>query len=274
MAELLGRTRAAGGLSHPGGTQWWLRDLGVERAEFDVYVWDDGSRIAGFALVDRAFYLVEALEDGPTTSEQLDWLEGQMRDVGRASLRTDVAEDGPTRSLLEARGYTQVGTALELIADTSSEPARATLPEGYRSASLLDVDDDAYIEGHRAAWSDDRPSPYRRELHDAVKAMPQFRADLVTIALAPDGTVAASCIGWLDERSQTLEIEPLGTHRDHRRLGLAHAVVKEVQHRAWANGARHVLVWNDPATNPAAYRLYTGADMPPRRTLVELEKGL
>ena len=39
--------------------------------------------------------------------------------------------------------------------------------------SLLDVDDDeSYIDGHRAAWSDKRPSPYRRELHRGSRRMP------------------------------------------------------------------------------------------------------
>jgi GNAT superfamily N-acetyltransferase len=175
---------------------------------------------------------------------------------------------------LETRGYSQSGIELELVADTSSEPEVPSLPEGFMFATLNDVSDETYIEGHVAAWSDRRPSRYRRELHDAVRRTPQFRPDLVTIALAPDGTVASYCIGWLDERSATLEIEPLGTHRDYRRLGLAHAVVKEVQHRAWANGAKHVLVWNNPNTNPAAYGLYTGADMPPNRTLIELSKKL
>jgi GNAT superfamily N-acetyltransferase len=178
------------------------------------------------------------------------------------------------RDVLPGRGYEQSGIELELLADTSHEPERAPLPVGFRFGSLLDVSDDAYIDGHRAAWSDKRPSPYRRELHDAVKRMPGFRPDLVTIVIAPDGTVAACCIGWMDQRSATLEIEPLGTHRDHRRLGLAHAIVKEVQHRAWSSGAAHVLVWNDPTTNPAAYALYTGADMPPNRTLVALRKEL
>ena len=58
--------------------------------------------------------------------------------------------------------------------DIDGEPEPAALPTGFRFASLLDVDDDAYIEVHRAAWSDTRPSPYRRELHEAVKRMPDF----------------------------------------------------------------------------------------------------
>ena len=273
VADLLSRTRAAGGLSHPGGIQWWLRDSGT-KDEFEAFVWPVGDALQGFALIDGSFVVTERSESGRTELEQVEWLEKHMRETGRASIEFHVPENDPLHGELETRGYWQSGIELELVADTSSEPEVPSLPEGFMFASLNDVSDETYIEGHVAAWSDTRPSRYRRELHDAVRRTPQFRPDLVTIALAPDGTVASYCIGWMDERSATLEIEPLGTHRDYRRLGLAHAVVKEVQHRAWTNGAKHVLVWNNPNTNQAAYGLYTGADMPPNRTLIELSKKL
>jgi GNAT superfamily N-acetyltransferase len=275
VAGLLGRTRASGGLSHPGGIQWSLRELWrQDRDDFEAYVWaDESGALGGFALVDGTFVVIECL-GGLSTIAQVTWLEDRMRERGRAAIEVHAEEGGPICVALEQRGYRAHGSELELLADTTHEPARSQLPDGFRFGSLLDVSDDAFIDGHRAAWSDDRPSPYRRELHDAVRRMPQFRPDLVTIAISPDGTVASSCIGWMDEVSDTLEIEPLGTHRDFRRLGLAHAVVKEMQHRAWAAGAGQVFVWNDPSSNAAAFGLYTGADMPPNRTLIALRKEL
>jgi ribosomal protein S18 acetylase RimI-like enzyme len=279
VADLLGRTRAAGGLSHPGGIQWWLRGLGRDgNDDLAAYVWADdakaGSALRGLALVDGVFVVFERVDGGPTQLELVTWLEGEMRGLGRAAIEFHVADGDPFAEVLADRDYEAAGTELELLADVSTEPKVPALPDGYRFGSLLDVSDDAYIDGHRAAWSDTKPSPYRRELHDAMKQMPQFRPDLVTLAIAADGTVASYCVGWMDEQSATLEIEPLGTHRDHRRRGLAHAVVKEVQHRAWANGARHVLVWNSPETNPAAYGLYTRAGMPLNRTLIARKRPL
>ena len=275
VVALLSRTRANGGLSHPGGIQWWLRLLWDEtRNDFEAFVWADGAELTGFALIDGTFVVAERADDGPTAREQVAWLEEHMRARGADRLEIHVAERDSLLEGLERHGYARSGVELELLADTTNEPVRAPLPAGFRTATLDDVTDEAYIEGHRAAWSDTKPSSYRRELHDAVKKAPQFNPEMVTIVLAPDGTVAACCIGWLDERSATLEIEPLGTHRDYRRLGLAHAVVKEVQHRAWANGAKHVLVWNNPQALPAAYGLYVGADMWPNRTLIELTRKL
>jgi GNAT superfamily N-acetyltransferase len=275
MADLLGRTRAAGGLSHPGGVQWWLRDLGdPRRPQLEAFVWANGDELSAFTLIDDTFVVNERLQDGPTLDEQLDFLEPHLHDTGRASLKTHGVEGTGDIEILQRRGYEESGSELELIADLTTEPPPAPLPDGFRLGSLDDVTDEDYIAGHVAAWSDTNRSSYRRELHEAVKKMPQFRPDLVTVALAPNGTVAACCIGWFDPVSNHAEIEPLGTHRDYRRIGLGAAIVREVQHRAWAAGASEMLVWNDPTANPVANRLYTGAGMPPRRKLVELTKRL
>jgi GNAT superfamily N-acetyltransferase len=275
IAALLGRTRAAGGLSHPGGIQWWLRQLGnADRPELEAFVWADGDEPGAFTLVDDTFVVNERLAHGPALAEQLEFLETHLRETGRDSLMTHAVQGTDDVQVLHDRGYEETGSELELIADLTAEPPAAPLPEGFRFASLDDISDEAYIEGHVAAWSDTKPSSYRRELHEAVKKMPQFRPDLVTVALAPDGTVAACCIGWVDPVSNHAEIEPLGTLRDYRRLGLGRAIVREVQHRAWQAGATEMLVWNNPSSNAAAYALYTGAGMPPRRHLVEMTRKL
>ena len=272
VAELLGRTRANGGDSHPGGIQWWLRDL--RRPGFEAFVVDDGAALAGFVMIDDDFVVIEAMDGDQPSLDLVDWTIEHMRTSGRVSMHLHAVESSQLQAELEGRGFSEVGAELELMFDIDGEPPLPELPPGYTLDSLLNITDDAFIEMHRAAWSDKRPSPYRRELHDAVKRMPQFRPELVTIVLAPDGTPTAYCIGWYDETSRTLEIEPLGTHRDFRRLGLAHVVVHEVIHRAYENGAHHVLVWNNPTTNAPAYGLYTGAGMTVRRRLPELALDL
>ncbi len=272
VAAMLGRARANGGLLHPGGIQWWLRELG--RPGFEAHVVDDGATLTGFVLIDDEVAILESTDPRQASLDLNEWTTDHMRSSGRESMRTPVVEASPLQRELERRGFSQVGTELELMFDVDGAPPRPVLPPGYRFASLADIHDDAFIEMHRAAWSDKRPSAYRRELHEAVKRMPQFRPDLVTIVIAPDGTPAAYCIGWYDQTSRTLEIEPLGTHRDFRRRHLAHAVVQEVIHRAYENGAQHVLVWNNPATNAPAYGLYTGAGMTARRRLAELALDL
>ena len=277
VADLLGRARASGtGIWHPGGIQWWLRELAGGRDDFEAFVWpaDDASDgLAGFMMRDGAYVIAES--DGePTRAEIVDWATHHLREAGATEVQTSAEEGSLLRTEMLERGFVQGDTGFELMIDTAEEPPQPVLPYGFQWASLRDISDETFIEGHRAAWSDKRPSPYNRLRHEAVKAAPQFRPDLVTIALTRDGTVASYCIGWLDPITRTLEIEPLGTHRDYRRLHLATAVVHEVIHRAWDSGAKDVLVWNEPKSNPSAYGLYTGAGMRPRRRIADLTRSL
>lgn len=178
-----------------------------------------------------------------------------IADVDEQLIRTALARG---YEATERRGY-------ELVHDLRVEPDSPSLPPGFEMVSLTPGLANRYIDLHRAAWArPERPSTYERAQHDLVTAMPDFRYDLVPIVAAPDGTLAAYCMSWWDPLSSSVEIEPLGTHPDYRRLGLARAIVHEVFHRSLALGAKYVLVWGSTA-NPEAEALYLSAGMRPRR---------
>jgi ribosomal protein S18 acetylase RimI-like enzyme len=96
--------------------------------------------------------------------------------------------------------------------------------------------------------------------------MPDSRYDLVPIVATSEGALAAYCISWWDPRSGSVEIEPLGTHPDFRRRGLARSIVREVLRRSWKLHAKYVLVWGASA-NPEAKALYASAGMRARGVL-------
>ena len=56
-----------------------------------------------------------------------------------------------------------------------------------------------------------------------VQAAWPYRADLDCVVEAPDGSFAAYALAWLDAENAVGELEPVGTHPDHRRRGLASA---------------------------------------------------
>jgi GNAT superfamily N-acetyltransferase len=175
--------------------------------------------------------------------------------------------DDDLAALLASRGYaTSDRDGYELVADASL-PAVAVLPDGFRMISLTPALNERYVALHRAAWSrPGRPSTYDREQHERVTAMPDFRYELVPIVAAADGSLAAYCMSWFDPRSRSVEIEPLGTHPDFRRRGLARAIVHEVRRRAAALGASSVLVWGSSEL-PDAKALYESAGHRSRRML-------
>ena len=226
VLDLVSRARASDphAFLHPGGLQWLLRRLGG--ASFSLRQWHEAGALTGVVVVDGGAVIVQPAI--PDVDRQL-WLLGKAEDELRRA-GVDAIEisawDGDDQlvTALRWRGYRQAGTfGHELIWEGATAP-RPALPDGFSMRWLAPELDDAYVALHRAAWSHRRPSTYDRNMHDAVTTMPDFDRTLVPIAVAPDGTLAAGCIGWLDPRTRTVEIEPLGTHPEFRRRGLARAI--------------------------------------------------
>jgi len=88
-----------------------------------------------------------------------------------------------------------------------------------------------------------------------VMEKPGYDPDREIIAVAPDGRVAAYTVYWTDERNRLGHFEPVGTHRDFRRLGLARAVMAAALARMRSAGMRSASV-NHNEDNAGAGRLY------------------
>lgn len=267
VLDLVGRSRARGDIGaifHPGGLQWWLRRVG--RAAFDVGVLIADAEPVGLALRDGTDVIVQAdAAHAGHRNELLAWVEERARSGGSELLVSIADADEEMIRIALARGYeTTDRRGYELVYELGVEPGSPALPPGFEMLSLTPALTDRYIDLHRAAWArPQRPSTYDRAQHDLVTAMPDLRYDLVPIVAVGDGTLAAYCMSWWDPRSSSVEIEPLGTHPDHRRLGLARAIVHEVFRRSHALGAKYVMVWGSTA-NPEAEALYLSAGMRPR----------
>jgi ribosomal protein S18 acetylase RimI-like enzyme len=101
------------------------------------------------------------------------------------------------------------------------------------------------------AWS---PSSYSLEGYEGVRRTTGYRGDLHVLVEAPDGTMASSAIMWLDEANGTAEFEPVGTHPDHRRLGVARAMLLHGMRLAREAGATHMTVASAGAPGRLAAR--------------------
>jgi ribosomal protein S18 acetylase RimI-like enzyme len=260
---------------HPGGLQWLLRRLG-RRETFAVLRWMDGDAVAGFGVDDGGYVMIQAA--GPSLDRHLallDQAEARARQNGQAAIKVSAWDhDSELLAALALRGYDMSElNGHELVCELADEPSSPRLPAGFSMRWLEPELDAAYVELHRAAWSTRRPSDYDARMHASVTSMPDFERKLVPIIAAPDGTLAAYCIAWFDPRSQTVEIEPLGTHPDYRRLGLGRAIVEEVKRRSAAHGARSVMVWG--AHNyEVAIHMYESAGLRSRRVLRDYKRTL
>jgi GNAT superfamily N-acetyltransferase len=130
------------------------------------------------------------------------------------------------------------------------------LPDGFRFRTADEVGSEAAVRAHLDAWA---PSTYTAEGYRGVRQTAAYRGELHFLVEAPDATMAASTIMWLDEANRTVEFEPVGTHPAYRRRGLARAMLLHAMHRARAAGAVHAMVACLGAPGlPAARELYYG----------------
>ena len=278
LLRLVGSSRArgdAGAIFHPGGLQWWLRRVG--RAGFEVVVLAEDDAPVGLALRDETDVIVQTdASHAQERGELLAWVEARARGADEQELFVSVADaDEALRRTVLSRGYeASERLGYELVHELAAEPGQPELPPGFAMISLTPALADRFVALHRASWSrPNAPSTYDRRQHDVVTAMPDFRYDLVPIVAAADGVLVASCVSWWDPRSASVEIEPLGTHPDFRRKGLARAIVREVLRRSSALRARYVLVWGASA-NPEAKALYVSAGLRSRRVLRDYRVAL
>jgi GNAT superfamily N-acetyltransferase len=175
-----------------------------------------------------------------------------------AELKVQAADgDEALRAALQRAGYREVVTAsFDLDMRLAAAPAAMpVLPGGYRVRSADEGDD--LLGVHRAAWRPaDLPfAPGRMPRVDpqaassltasalaAVQSAWPYRRDLHVVAEAPDGSLAASCIAWLDPATGTAAVEPLGVLPEHRRRGLAGALCLRAACLVAAAGGHELVI--------------------------------
>lgn len=101
-----------------------------------------------------------------------------------------------------------------------------SLPEGFKIRNaVIEQDFLKYREVQMAVFSHIVSMSKEQLLLYSTASF--YREDLDIVAVGPDGNFAAFCTARIDPSSRIAELEPVGTHPDYRRLGIAKAVVCE-----------------------------------------------
>ncbi|WP_194909145.1 GNAT family N-acetyltransferase [Catenulispora rubra] len=190
------------------------------------------------------------------------WFEGVSPNVDRRVVMTDTdkdmvarwAEFGYRPDPAAAGEWTRLNERALGERDLD-DAAKPMLPEGYRFRTAAEVPAEAVAQAHLDAW---HPSTYSVEAYHGVRTTAGYREDLHFLVEAPDGTMAASTIVWLDEVNRTAEFEPVGTHPRYRRRGLGRALLLHGMGAARDAGAGQMTVACLGAPGNAALRLYEG----------------
>jgi predicted N-acetyltransferase YhbS len=184
--------------------------------------------------------------------EMLDFAETHLRNRERNLLFVPIYDyDEELLALVRARGYGQNDgyTLWESVFIVQGDLPDYALHEGYRLQSMADEND---LERRRKAFGLGFNHPDPRDwpsLHacQGLQEAPDYRRELDLYVVAPNGEFASFCIAWWDERNRIASLEPVGTVPEHRRKGLARAVVLEAIRRVAAMGVEEVFVGSDQA---------------------------
>ncbi|MPZ95924.1 MAG: GNAT family N-acetyltransferase [Propionibacteriales bacterium] len=230
-----------------------------------VTVWESGSTVAAFAVCGRFgtsfdVFTSPALRGTDQEFEMLrtayETTRRQLPETGDRWVVTDVFGCDDIRSdLLVRLGFERYRTWDHVTERGLAEPIdRPAVPDGFqvRSATLDDHEQlaAAHSSAFDAHWT---PTAYR----DQVMLRPGYHPDREIVTVAPDGRVGAFAVTWLDELNSVGLFEPVGTHRDFQRRGLARATMLHGLHELRRLGMATATVTYD-ATNLAAARLYSG----------------
>jgi ribosomal protein S18 acetylase RimI-like enzyme len=180
-------------------------------------------------------------------------VEEALTEAGDAEVAAFAADDDLAAiEILRSLGLTPDGRRLsqwQWRADEDDRPARTSLPDGYVVRGLRDPGEfEARVALHRAAFP---PSRLTVEKYERLLTVPHYRLENDLVVEAPDGELTAFALGWLDPVGGVAEFEPVGTHPDHQRRGLARALLSAGVARFHAAGARVVQAYADTSEAPA-----------------------
>lgn len=132
-------------------------------------------------------------------------------------------------------------------------PQIATV-EGLVVRSATHADAEQLAIAHNSAFDDS----WTGDLYlTEVMQKPGYAPEREIVTATPDGRIASFAVYWMDHKNKVGHFEPVGTHKDFQRKGLARAAMVEAMHQMKAAGMESVTV-NHDAENLAAMKLYEG----------------
>ena len=258
LQRLASRLWPVGG-HHPGGLGWALA-IDESYPKLVVAVGSDG--LVGWAgRSENEAEIHTDPERSDVARELLDWALGSGDTSDSLPIRVFTGEDA-VRAIVAEAGFSVAadvapiyGMFHEALADLPPAPA------GYRIRGMASGEEHARVEAHRAAWrpatlpwppgmletvSAELTSSFTYEKYETVRKAWLYDPDLDLVVEAPDGSFAGCYTLWWDPSIGVGEIEPLGVLPEHRRCGLATAMVLTAAALVGRRGGQQVFINTGP----------------------------
>jgi ribosomal protein S18 acetylase RimI-like enzyme len=243
---------------HPGDWDWWTfhadpRDRTEQRigpralaaVSINEVAMDDGE-VAAFGLpADEVIELGRAI------------LPGIVFKVSHVSVADRVQVDA-----LRAAGFELDGPPSVLF-ERATAGAKPSPVDGFEIRPLQgEHEHAARADAARLAFASTLEPEVHRARYLRFMRSPAYVLEHDLVAVAPDGTIASFAIYWQDDELSLAQFEPVGTHPEFQRRGLARALLHEGLTRLAAAGIKRARVMTGGA-NERAISTYLAAGFEP-----------
>lgn len=118
----------------------------------------------------------------------------------------------------------QISRSLHFRRDLSDPIPHIPFPNGYGIRCIEGESEVAQLVNlHRTAFGTEQMTV---EYRLAMMHAPEYDQTMDWVATSPDGNLAAFCIGSIDAEDFSIGyLDPIGTHPEHRRIGLSAAMI-------------------------------------------------
>lgn len=205
------------------------------------------------------------------------WIEEQLKATKDNSFTISrfnvLGSDEMRLSLLVDLGYENLGveeyTRVRLV---DMPVPNYSLPEGYMIRGVNAKQD---FTKYREVMGSVFPhcKKMTEKLFKIYTSATFYNENLDIIAIAPNDEFAAFATFRLDPISNIVEVEPVGTHPNHRKLGLASAVICEGLNRLKKYNPSAIVILG-AANTPGANRLYDKLGFTEKTEIYTMEKEI
>ena len=195
-------------------------------------LWFESGQLIGWVFVDdfrnlwwELDHQFEELLGEQIVEWGVDCLRRTLSNDERATLDTSCREDNADRlSFLHKHGFNQGEATTVYMARPLSEPIpEPRLPPGFVIRCVPGLQEaEAIARTHRAAFSTEYMTTERRLASMNTSA---YDPSLDLVVVAPDGTIAAYCTCSVNPEKLTGNTDPVATHPNYQRMGLARALL-------------------------------------------------
>lgn len=224
-----------------------------------VRLWQDDGQIVGVVhpeYTGSAFFEIHP-DYRHLEPEMLTWAEANLSktlDDGKHQLDFWPYDyDTPRQALLRDNGYQEhEAHGFSRWVDMDYPFDEITIAEGYqiRGLNRTRVDAEKLVALTGISFGHE----HNADMYMNYMKAPNYEPELDIVAVAPDGTFAATSGFTVDAQNLIAQSEPVCTHPDHRRKGLARACILTGLHMLKERGIKRCYV--GAGDNPAANKLY------------------